>query len=244
MKKPFTHFDLPKQHLVGKHYVPARARQSDEIERRHSLPSGTILLEQQRDGLAIIRRVMEQVEEEPDLTYIQNVLAACALNSSWYTYARDADEMRKRLVQAKLFDPETGEPRPFADMRAQAETQLDIAVDLASTVVDAHVENHLTVRQATMSGRAMGTAALYVATLPLETASYSMNPYEASLDQRERGLATLARARVFVNEIGSNATAAQISDPNSDVSVFVRRTAPDNVFNAFEEAVEEIRNAA
>jgi hypothetical protein len=152
--------------------------------------------------------------------------------------------MRKRLVSAKLFDPETGEPFTDSELRAQAETQLGVAVDLAGRVVDAHVEGRLTDRQKAIAGRAMGTAALYIATLPISGVSYSSNPYEASIDQRDRGLAVLGRARSLVYETGSNATVAQFPDENSGAAVLIRRTAPDVVYNAFGQKVEELQDDA
>lgn len=98
MKKPYRHFDLPTKHLTGeRHYVPPKSRDADEIERRRSLPAGTILAEQQRSGTKIAAHILQTVREQHDVRFASRIIAASGLNSAWYGFARGSNVMRRRL---------------------------------------------------------------------------------------------------------------------------------------------------
>jgi len=243
MKTPYKNFDLPTHHLTDQHYIPARTRRADEAERRRALPRGTILREYERDGLANIRHIVAGAEDDRDFAFIQDILAACALNSSWYTYAQQAERMRRTLTLPTLFDPETGERREPSALQTDAVASLDLAIEQADGLVAAHTERRLKPRQLFVAGRAMGNTALKVSALSLGTATYGLSPAEASVAVRRHGLATVERARTLQDELGVNASAAQLADPNSEVSVYIRRHAPDRVSDLFEEVLE-IRRAA
>lgn len=244
MNKPVKHFDLPKQHLIGEHYVPARARQSDEIERRRSLPRGTVLLEQQRDGLAIARHIVERVDEAPDLQYVSRMLAASAFNTSWYAFAQHAPVMRRRLYLPELASEDSEEHQTRAGLLRQAREDLALSAAAAAALAFAKAGRHETKRQSFELGRQLGNVGLELACIPVAGATYGLSPIQAQLAARERGLESLEHSRSIAGEVGVNVSVAQLADQDSPLSVFIRRTAPDNVFNAFEEAAEEVRNVA
>ncbi len=243
MKKPVTHFDLPKQHLIGQHYVPARARRSSEIERRHSLPSGTVLLEQQRDGAAITRHITERIEDDRDFAYVSDMLAASALNASWYGFARHAPVMR-RLYLPELADDETEWRETRAGLLVKVRQGLAETAELASAVTAARVGGYETKRQAFELGRTLGNNALRLACIPIGNATYGLSAYEAQLAARDQSLVVVERSRELTGEVGVNVSIAQLADRDSPLSVYVRRTAPDGVYNALEEAIEELPHVA
>ncbi len=103
----YKDFDLPTNHQAkGEDYIPPKARQADEIERRRRLPSGTLLAEQQRDGIAISAEALARLEREEDLQFASRILGASALNTSWYLFAKGAPVMRRRLKLPVLATPE------------------------------------------------------------------------------------------------------------------------------------------
>lgn len=244
MKNPVKHFDLPKQHLIGEHYVPARARHGDEIDRRRALRPGTLLLEQQCDGLAIAQHMIERAEDRPDIEYLSAMLAACAFNSSWYTYARQAPVMRRRLEMPQIVSSAYDVRTTTSGMLDRVRSHMAVTTETADAFRMAYADGRNTLRQSTVLGRQMGDVALGLATIPITAATYGLNPVDTQLAVRERGLETLDNARRLVSVIGVNASIAQLSDPDAPLSVDVRRTAPNGVHDSFEEAIEEVRNAA
>ncbi|MDB5165913.1 MAG: hypothetical protein JWM00_803 [Candidatus Saccharibacteria bacterium] len=244
MKKPFTHFDLPKQHLVGDHYVPARARHADEIERRRSLPCGTVLLEQQRDGLAIAHHIAEHVDDDRDLQYVSDMLAASALNASWYGFAQHAPVMRRRLYLPELASDDNEWRETRSGLLAKVRQGLAETAELAGAVTAAKVGGYETKRQSFELGRLLGNNALRAGCVTIGNATYGLNAYEAQLAARDQSLVMLERSRTLTSEVGVNVSIAQLADRDSPLSVHVRRTAPDGVYNALEEAIEEQSYAA
>ena len=244
MKQPVKHFDLPKQHLIGEHYVPARARKSDEIERRRSLRPGTLLLEQQRDGLAIARHMIERAEERPDVQYLSAMLAAAAFNSSWYGFARQAPVMRRRLHLPQIVSETHDHRTTRSGLLEQVRNHTAATAEMASAYVFAHAGGYDTLRQSIELGRQMGNIGLELAAVPIVSSTYGLNPIKTQLAVRERGLEVLDDARALASEIGVNVSLAQLADADTDLSVHIRRTAPNGVHDSFEEATEMLRNAA
>ena len=106
MKHPYTQFDLPTRHLQGNnHYVPPRARDSSEADRRHELPGGTVLLEQQHRGLLVATCILEAVSDTDDIGYTAQLIGACGLNSAHYQFARGSGFMRRHTALPYLAHP-------------------------------------------------------------------------------------------------------------------------------------------
>ena len=238
MNKPYRNFDLPKQHLDDRHYVPARARSKGEIERRRSLPSGTTLLEQQRDGLLIASQMLESAQQPEDAVFTGNLLAMSGLNAGWYSCAADSPVMRRRLNLPRLADEETGWRETRSGLLTKAQRGLADAASLAGMLVDATIERRATERSKQRLGRQMGDVALHVACVELGTIAQSYSAFDIQNMAREQSLYVLEEARVFSGRIGSHPSIAQLADPNSDLAVYVRRHAPNDTLDAYDASLE------
>jgi len=242
MKTPYKNFDLPKQHLIGEHYVPARARHADEIERRRSLPRGTLLLEQQQSGLTIASHILDDLEDESDLRFATETLAASGLNAGWYSYAQQAPVMRRQLDLPELAD-DTYEWRESRDgLLLRVRDGLAHAAELASTLVQATPEHRSFKRHVFNFGRQMGNVSLKLACVRMGNAPLSLNAFDVQSAARDESLAALDTARTIASTIGVNPSIAQLSDPDSPLAVYWRRAAPNGAYKALEEAME-IRRA-
>lgn len=234
MNKPYRNFDLPKQHLDERHYVPARARSNSEIERRRSLPSGTTLLEQQRDGLVIASHMLDSVEQSEDVAFTSHLIAMSGLNAGWYSYAANSPVMRRLLSLPRLADEDTGWRETRSGLLTKAQRGLADAASLASVLVGATVERRATERHKRQLGRQMGNVALHVACVELGNIAQSYGAFDIQDMAREQSLYALEEARVFGDKIGSHPSIAQLADPNSDLAVYVRRHAPNETLEAYE----------
>lgn len=238
MNKPYRNFDLPKQHLDDRHYVPARARSKSEIERRRHLPSGTILLEQQRDGLSIAARILDGIEQPEDVTFATNLIAMSGLNAGWYSYAADSSVMRRRLNLPRLADDEIEWRETRGGLLTKAQRGLVDAADLAGTLAATAAERRATERHERRLGRQMGDVALQLACVELGNVAQAYSDFDIQNFARERSLYILEEARVFGDKIGSHPSIAQLADPNSDLAVYLRRAAPNDTLEAYEESIE------
>ncbi len=240
MKTPYKNFDLPKQHLIGEHYVPTRARHSDEIERRHTLPRGTIMLEHQRDGLAIASHVFGAVEDEKDLQFVTDTLAASGLNAAWYSSAQHADVMRRRLELPDLANDKLDWRETREGLLVKVREGLANAVQLANVLAQATPEHRSFKRYAFNFGRQMGNVSLKLVCVQLGNVSHGMNAFDIQALAREQSLAALDEARTIAGTVGVNPSIAQLADPDSPLAVYWRRKAPNGAYEAFEQATEEV----
>lgn len=238
MNKPYRNFDLPKQHLDERHYMPARARSKSEIERRRSLPSGTTLAEQQRDGLVIASKMLEWVEQPEDVTFTSNVIAMSGLNAGWYSYAAKSAVMRRRLSLPRLADEETGWRETHDGLLTKAQQGLAYAASLADLLVGATIEQRATEHYRQQIGRNLGNLSLNLACIELGNVAQSYSEFDIQDLAREHSLQMLDSARTFGDQIGTHPSIAQLADPNSDLAIHIRRHAPNDTLEAYEEALE------
>lgn len=238
MQRPYRHFDLPTQHLTGDvHYVPPKARSEEEIERRHSLPRGSVLAEYQFRGALIASEVLHCVEDEPDITFATNVFATSALNSTWYGYARGGDVMRKQLELPTIALETDNTLLHTLSIFDNARLTLDEAVAATSALLRAFETGAgKRARHIHTAGKILGKASLALACVPGGENVRGFTPFMAQAWARQRGLHTLQQSRAMAAEIGTAPSLAQLADPNSDLSVYIRRSAPNGVEEAFEEA--------
>lgn len=244
-KNIYKDFDLPNKHLTGEvDFVPPRARDEDEILRRRSNPSGTLLLEYQHKGIEIARAVLGGIKNgsPEDIEFTAEVLAATGLNTAWYSYARNSSVQRRRL-KLEVLATEDPEQRPSTYMLlGNAISDLGNADALSGLLITQHVTGSPeAVRQRTNLGRMVGHASLTLSCAPLgDRIGYddiSMTDFDLQDLARRRGLHSLERARELALRIGSAPSLAQLADPDSDLSVFWRRQAPNGALAAYEEAV-------
>ncbi len=237
MKKPFKHFDLPTKHLSERHYVPPKARTADEIDRRRSLPRGTVLLEQQQHGLAMAGTMLERVEEPQDVDFATRVLAMCAVNTGWYSFARGAQVMRRRLLLPEL----AGEDGDWRENRqgllVRLEHDLADTALLATYVLRAKIDKLDVAFRTKLFGRRVGNLSLALACVPKADAAKFLTAFDAQALARNEALAIIEGARVLGEEIGVNPSIAQLPDPDSPLSVYWRRRAPNGAYDAYEEAI-------
>lgn len=239
MNKPYRNFDLPKQHLDDHHYIPERARSRSEIERRRSLPSGTLLAEHQRDGLSIAHRIMTSIEQPEDMAFAGSLIAMSGLNTGWYNYAAHSTVMRRRLDLPMLADEESDWRESRSGLLTKAQQGLVEAATIAEALVATKVERRSTVRQQKQLGRQLGNVSLQLACAEVSMVANAYSPFAVQDMAREASLTILEQARVFSAQAGTHPSVAQLADPNSDLAVYWRRNAPNGAFEAYEEAIED-----
>jgi len=244
MKKPYNNFDLPRQHLTSDHYVPSRARHADEIDRRRTLPRGTLLAEQQRDGLHIASNIASNVQSPQDLAFVTDTLAVSGLNAGWYNYAQKSDVMRRRLLLPELANDDEDWRESRSGLLTKAQEGLVHAAEMATVFAAAKTERKDTQRQTFLLGRHLGNVALELACVPLGNAPRFLSAFEVQSVAREKALETLERSRIIADQVGTNPSIAQLSDPDSPLSVYWRRNAPNGAYEAYEQAIEEFPHAA
>ncbi len=237
MKKPFKDFDLPKHHLTAeRHYVPPKARRSSEIERRHELPTGTVLAEHQTGGLAIASYVLDVVEGETNRGYAAKLFGASAVNTAWYGYGRFSDVMRRRLKLPYM-----------ADLPEDYDADRALSYDLRDTVQMAdHFTGLVTDRKAGVAkarvalGRQVGEVGLSLACVGMKPPSFD-TPFAIQTCVREASLQLMNEAQALTAEIGTPPSFAQLPDVDSDLSLHIRRTAPNGVYQAYADALDNFR---
>ncbi len=238
--KPYKDFDLTRVHIVDKHYVPPKARRPDEIARRHSLPRGTVLLEKQRDGISIASDILQQDYDRPDEDFIIETLGASALNAGWYTFAQGAPVMRRRLKLPELADDDADWRETRSGLLVKIREGLVGATHMAESVRISHVNRLETHRQAALLGRQLGNVSLKLTSLPIANAPMGQSAFDIQDAARLRSLDALETARTFADRtLGLHPSIAQLADPDSPLSVYWRRNAPDGAYNAYEQALEE-----
>lgn len=104
MKQPYRHFDLPTIHLDPHkaHHIPRRATNQSEVERRKTLPKGTLLAEEQTRGIAVAARLLWHLSEQEDIAFVRPIIAAAGINTAWYDFAAQSPVMRRRLLLPRL----------------------------------------------------------------------------------------------------------------------------------------------
>jgi hypothetical protein len=239
MNKPYNNFDLPTRHLNNNHYVPERARASEEIERRHRLPHGTILAEHQRDGLAIASRIMQSVEQPEDLAFAGNVIAMSSLNAGWYNYAANSSVMRRRLLLPTLASEESDWRETKTGLLTKAQQGLATSAVLAEVLVATKVENRSTARAQQQLGRQLGNTSLQLACIEVGTIAGSYSAFDVQDIARTESLQLLEQARVLGDQVGSHPSIAQLADQDSDLAVYWRRQAPNGAYQAYEAAIAD-----
>lgn len=231
MNRLYKDFDLPTQHLTGgRYYVPPKARSSSEIDRRHEIPRGTILTEQQQRGIQVANFVLQNIDDPQDLFFAANLLAPAVYNSSWHTIAEKSPNMRLRLKLPRLDMPTD---TLIAQVRATF-TQMEVH---AKSHVAAQTEQAPYLPEARERlGRGLGEAALLLGCLPLQDDIADVSAVTAQAMARDAGLQTVYVARL-AGETGTPRTLAQLCDRDSDLAVGINREAPNRIYETFNDAL-------
>lgn len=245
----YKDFDLPTKHLrEGKHFVPAKARDEAEIARRRSLAPGTLLAEYQERGVAVAATIIKLITKPGDIAFSAQVLSAAGLNTAWYSFARGAESevMRRRLKLPFLaaHQPLTHEPpvRPSTDdLLQEAAFGFGEARATGMELIDSL--DHLPLRTERLRktfGRRVGRASLTLACVELGDVLQDSPVGGVDTQNLVRGrcLQALENARTLGHEVGVPPSIAQLADPDSHLSVYWRREAPNEAANAYHQAAE------
>ncbi|MEO5950109.1 MAG: hypothetical protein ABIQ04_01530 [Candidatus Saccharimonadales bacterium] len=243
-KQPYNTFDLPTRHLTSNDYVPPKARRSEEIERRHNLPAGTVLAEQQRDGLIVAQTMLENVVEPEDIDFVTNIVAMSGINTSWYSYGRGAEVMRRRLDLPTLASDDEDWRETREGLLIKAKEGLVSAVILTDIFARSTAERGRTTGIKRRVGRHMGNISLQLACVRLGNAPAALSAFDTQIIVRDHALETLEASRVMSQQIGLHPSIAQFADPDSETAIYLRRQAPNGTYDAYEQAVAELRSAA
>jgi hypothetical protein len=238
MKKPFKHFDVPTQHLVGydAHFVPPQARSASEIERRRSRPAGALLAEYQLYGIRIAASVLGRVREQPDIDFATRIIGPAGLNTASYIFPK-GDVMRRRILLPNMIGEDGIEPPTPADhLRAGLLGLREARVAAEGLVFAAGEKLRTTNRQRMELGRDIGEISLGLICADMPEILSMDSEYAIQAMARQRSLQALEIARTMGAEIGTPPSLAQLADPDSNLSVFFRREAPNGAYQAFEEA--------
>jgi hypothetical protein len=239
--KTFRDFDLPVKHLEGdgEHYVPPKARDCEEIERRKQLVPGVLMAELQLKGIKIARNILEIVQQQDDGIFVVRTLGAAALNTSWYNYAMGAQDVMRRRLNLPSID-EFGEDVTKSKIITDAVEQMGVAEDEADIMVqEGHEKRRLYDIRKKVIGKSLGNSALTLASVPYaDILSKSYDPKFRQYVARQGALEILEESRMLHITVGSNPTLAQLADNDSPLSVYWRRNADDAAFDALEQAIE------
>lgn len=201
------------------------------------MPRGTVLVEHQQAGIRVASRVLSLIREEDDLQFARDVIAPSGMNTAWYGFARDASVMRRRLKLPFLVMPEGVEPRDRFAVFEDATEAFERSTVMAGSVVRAVAERLSTLNECKINlGRLVGNASLVLVCSEIGEQNH-IAPFVTQARVRQQGLIALNKARALEAEIGSPPSLAQLADPDSDLSVYIRRTAPDGVYQAFDQAI-------
>lgn len=242
---PFTEFQVSVSHLSPEHhYVPPPAREADEIARRRAEHAGHLIAEQQLQGIQIATEALQRVEEPEDVNFLAGVLAVSAYNTAWYSFAEGADmEVMRRHVDLPWLLGPTPHHRPTSQLvLGRAQRGLEYAAEQAYAVERAvHYGSPRVHDFRPRLGRTLASAALDLAVVDLGdklAGSPRISDTKAQKMVRARCTRRVTQARTMASNIGSHPSLAGLSDPLSDLRVFIGRQAPTGALEAFNQAVE------
>ncbi len=246
MTRLLKDFDLPQKYLDGDgDHVPQKARDPAEIARRRALRPGMLIYEQQHTGLAVAKRVLELVDDQPAVHFASETVAVAGLTSAWYLFGRGAKEQRKRL-KLEMLAADEPELRPSAYMLLQnAQHDLQHALDTSQRLMTAAAYGPRAETQPRIAlARTIGHTSLTLACVPIGDAiGYDLvHASNADLQfmARARGLHVLQQGRLLGKQLRTAPSMAGFADTDSDLSVYWRRSAPDGAVDALVQASEEL----
>jgi hypothetical protein len=238
MKKPFKHFDMPTQHLAGydTHFIPPKARSAAETERRRSRPAGALVAEHQLHGIQIAATVLARVSEQPDIDFVSQLIGVSGLNTASYVFPK-GDVMRRRILLPNMIGEDGVEPPRTADHLEAARHGLrEATVAAEGLLIVAGEKSKATMRLRMELGRQIGETSLGLICADMADIVPFDNELAIQSMARQQSLLALEASRTMGAEIGTPPSLAQLADPDSHLSVYFRREAPNGAYQAFEEA--------
>lgn len=241
-KRIYKDFDLPNKHLSGEHhFVPPKARDEAEIERRRAQRPGQLVLQAQHRGIEMAKVILGEVEQPEDIAFVAETLAVSGLNTAWYLSGRGAPVQRRRL-KLEVLATEDPEQRPSSYMLLRnAEDDFGAAIVQSSDLVRFSQEYPPAAGQYRRKlSQTIGHGSLTLSCVAIGDQIGYESAYLTDFDvqdmARQRGLWALEKARTL--PITTPPSLAQLADADSDLSVFWRRNAPNGALEAYELAYE------
>lgn len=236
----FKHGDLPTKHLFGERdYIPPKARDEEEIARRRELKRGVLIAEQQQQGTKVACFILDHLEQPEDIAFGSRILAASGFNTAYYSHARGTSYMRRVL---HLPRPTRNPNRTVTtgSMLQDAQFNFCEAYYAAEKLTDAAAKTSLEHANAKVPfGRLVGNASIKLACVTLGDRIGQYDEAAAQRMVRQRYLDTVQDSRDLGADVGSAPSLAQLANPDSDLSVFWRREAPNGALQAYEIGIAE-----
>ena len=239
MNKPRTHFDLTREHLSEEgHYIPPRTRDAQEAGRRKGRPRGTLIAEQQAKGLGITQNILSRVEVGKDMEFVTRMLGMAVMNSSWYVFAKDAEErMRRRLWLPTMADHLTDYRQTPEELRLNTIDGLVEAQYMAEEFARKTAELRVTESHKRALGKHLGNMSLNLAVLGDGQTSIGGDAHTVQEEVREKSIKLMKFARQFGIDHGTHPSVAQVPDRDSTFGIHWRQQAPDGAYQVYQEAV-------
>ncbi len=233
-------FDLPAEHLNKDFdFIPAKAHDPAEIQRRRELGRGTLITETQARGLGVAKTILENIHDEDGLMFASDVLSVAGLNTAWYSYAQNSDVMRRRLKLPIMAHPRLRSVDMIIEdtveslgKQVERAGMLALATDLRLRSEPEHQRK---------LGVGVGNLSLRLAMIEpiVAGAFYGAGDSDELAQQiaRTHSLRTLDRARILYRKVKTHPSIAQLSDPYSDLAVYWHRNAPGSIQSAVTDAL-------
>lgn len=245
----FTDIDLTRDHLIDvDHHITPRTRDDEEAARRRALMGinpDLLALEGQARGQQVAMRVLQLVEGDEDVVFANQIVAESGVNSAWYTAARDAKEMRKRLkipqlaTRASTYRPDGVE----IFQRGQ------VALSNASRYGD-HLLKLLTspehIDAAEVTARRYGQfaagAGLHLSCIALANTvawNETLSPDDISAIVREQNMRLIRSSRERAQQVGEAPSFKGLAFFDSELAQWWRSEAPFGAYQALRQAQAE-----
>lgn len=220
-------------------YVPRPARNAHEISRRRSRRSGSLILEEQQQGIALITLGANQLGSAKEVSEWAEFGSAACIGSGPYMFNGN---IMNRYVALPMLGAENMVDRPdSAELHERAISKLVRAAELAGKMLVAHeqrVPKKTSVRLALMTGKATVEAALELACVPLGDFTADPGNYLSNTDVqhlvRQRCMDLVQATNTLGVELGTYPSAAQLTDPISPLAVALQKDGSDQVVRTYE----------
>lgn len=210
------------------HYATPRTRSSDEAARRRAQPRGSLILEDQTSGLAVVQHgLLHEFADPAEEEFFHHRVIASLVNTGYYSGAQGAgDVMRRRWYLPELASDEgDGWRQTRAGLMHTVQSGMSHAVTLARQLELAHKRGQKAESLRRQLGRHTGSIAVALACYDLGDAPEGMSAYDIQTVARLRALDTIQQSRKFV-PLGVYGSVAQFARPEAPASLEFMRQAP------------------
>ncbi len=249
-KAPYRNFDLPVVHLpefVEGHYAPDKPFMSGDEARAEGDEFVTwkpqVAIEQ-LIGTRVATSNIRLVESPEALKFSSRFIAASGLNAAWYSFARYQEDVQRRVLKLPVLDSDNVDWRPTsAELHQTALDKFEYAQWEAFKIAKAYEKGKANLIDFNPAyGRTIGNIALTLSAIDLGDkvrGNRLVSNFFASHLARERAKDTLRDSGMLIKEIKSFPSIAQLGNPNSDLSTYLRHNGPQESRAAFNVSLEE-----